>query len=487
MRNRVLLILMIVFFCIAWSNNPKKNTPVCTADSNQTRYRVIPDGYGGTIMVWEDWSNSSYSIYAQRLDCYGEPQWQLNGEGISSAGSNQEHPELISDGAGGAIITWEDDLPASNYYDIYIQRLNPFGKKLWTNKGVKVISSDWTYPYPRLVSDGKSGAIITWRGAGGYIYAQRFNSTGKALWGPDGVRVCTAEFGRGTPKIAADGSGGAVIAWSYVTYDYNSISDLGVYIQRIDSAGTVLWGNEGVNVIKNDSGTYFDAYLFPELVPDGSGGVFITYFKWDDDANAFFDPYTQRIDGQGTLCWKKPGVKTITADWYNYPKMVTDGSGGVIIVWSYKGVVFAQRLNSSGKIQWQKNGAAVTTGINDFGYIDAVPDNSGGAILAMQNYWDSPIFSQRINSSGEVQWDTEGVAISTTDSYKWETLMAADGFGGAVFVWSAWDGDYTHNYYQKDIYAQNICANGEIGDCSEPISAIDTDRFGAIDQIRRRI
>ena len=67
---------------------------------------------------------------------------------------------------------------------------------------------------PQLVSDGSSGAIITWldwRNGPGDIYAQRIGANGFVQWTADGVSVCGAASTQNRPMIVADGSGGAIL------------------------------------------------------------------------------------------------------------------------------------------------------------------------------------------------------------------------------------------------------------------------------------
>jgi len=51
-----------------------------------------------------------------------------------------------------------------------------------------------------IVSDGAGGAIVTWSDFRGgdpkaHIYAQRMNATGTPQWAADGVALCTATTG----------------------------------------------------------------------------------------------------------------------------------------------------------------------------------------------------------------------------------------------------------------------------------------------------
>ena len=54
---------------------------------------------------------------------------------ISTAAWYQESPQSVSDGAGGAIITWQDSR-SGQFKDIYAQRINSAGVWQWTAQGV---------------------------------------------------------------------------------------------------------------------------------------------------------------------------------------------------------------------------------------------------------------------------------------------------------------------------------------------------------------
>ena len=46
--------------------------------------------------------------------------------------------------------------------------------------------------------------------------------------------------------------------------------------------------------------------------------------------------------------------------------------------------------------------------------------------------------------------------------------VISDGSGGAIITWDDWGGNY----------AQNVCNNGDIGNCSSPVAVIEAGRFG---------
>ena len=138
------------------------------------------------------------------------------------------YPQLSSDGAGGAIITWQDY--RSGDYDIYARRVDASGTPQWGDNGVAICTAGNTQSYPQIISDGSAGAIITWqdyRNGNDDIYARRVDASGTPLWAADGVAICMAGHGQFNPQIISDGSGGAIIAWE----DYFDI-----HAQRVDTA-----------------------------------------------------------------------------------------------------------------------------------------------------------------------------------------------------------------------------------------------------------
>ena len=212
---------------------------------------------------------------------------QNQGKPVCNAINNQVYPSVATDGNGGSIITWMDK--RSGKYEIYAQRMNSTGNAMWTPNGIPICTQDSSFN-PVIVSDGIGGAIIAWesyRGSNlGDIYAQRVNSSGAVQWTLNGVPVCTDVFNQDTIAMISDGFGGAILTWQ----DYRSNNGFpDIYAQRISSAGTMLMIANGVSICNQAA-----AQRGPKLVSDGSGGAFIT---WADQRAGNYDIYTQRIAG----------------------------------------------------------------------------------------------------------------------------------------------------------------------------------------------
>jgi len=388
-----------------WSNDSNVNTPISTAADHQVSPTIVSDGAGGAIITWRDTRNGIFNsdIYAQRVNASGAVQWQADDVVISNSSGSQYAPTIVSDGAGGAIITWYEH---GNADDIYAQRVNATGVVQWQANGVAISTAPDHQWYPAIVSDGAGGAIIMWldkRSVTGFdIYAQRVNATGAVQWQTNGVGISIAADNHFSPTIVSDGAGGAIITW----YDYHSFTGPDIYAQRVNASGVVQWTGSGVEI-----STAGDEQINPAITSDGAGGAIITWMDRRVGTGLIHKIYAQRVNASGAVQWTANGVPISTANNYHwYPTIVSDGVGGAIITWR-----------------------------------DA--RNSGAGIYA-----------QRVNASGTAEWSTNGVAISKVAFNQLNPIIVSDGAAGAIITWHDFRSDTSY-----DIYAQNIRADGSLG------------------------
>ena len=134
MRSKTLLIQLVLvvgcsifFFDILvgitfaeWTPDPTVNIPICTATDDQWNSELVSDGADGAIIIWCDKRSGNDDIYAQRINANGKVLWTTDGVLICTVAGDRYNPELVSDGAGGAIITWYDYRSGSS--DIYARR-----------------------------------------------------------------------------------------------------------------------------------------------------------------------------------------------------------------------------------------------------------------------------------------------------------------------------------------------------------------------------
>jgi hypothetical protein len=345
-------------------------TPICTAPRGQQNPEIGEDGSGGAFLVWEDFRNSTggtpeFDLYAHRVDSSGSPLWATDGYPVCTTLGAQGGPKVISDGSGGAIVAWHDFRSGPNS-DIYVQRLSASGAPLWTVNGVPLCTAPGDQSFPRLASDGAGGAIVTWqdrRGAAFDIYARRVNSSGTPLWTADGVPVSATIGEQSLPHIVADGTGGAIIAW-----DDRRSGTARPYAARVDSSGVAPWTAHGIllslsgaypKIVSDQAGGAIVAWCrgaqrldgtgFPlwtsggvvltslacgelQMTEDGLGGAIVAWHLVGSGTG--YDVYAQSVSASGAPGSSSDGVSVCagSANQY-YPTIARSGSGAAIVAW----------------------------------------------------------------------------------------------------------------------------------------------------------
>ena len=86
----------------AWPHSLGTNLPVSTATGDQYSPTGVSDGAGGAIVTWYDFrGGSNYDIYAQHVLASGavDGAWPANGRALCTAANVQYIPTIVSDGA----------------------------------------------------------------------------------------------------------------------------------------------------------------------------------------------------------------------------------------------------------------------------------------------------------------------------------------------------------------------------------------------------
>ncbi len=369
---------------------------ICLDQEDQGSISMIKDGAGGAILVWNDWRNGDRDIFAQKINSSGSVVWSSDGIPVVEKSGDQHDAKLISDGAGGALVIWQDSSASS--YDIYAQHINASGTQVWNSNGVVICADVNSQINSRLESDTLGGAFITWqdkRGGLDYdIYVQHLSSTGTCLWAANGIAVCNLTGNQSNPKIEPDGSGGSIIAWQ----DRRS-GNYDIYAQRIDASGGAVWTANGVAVC-----TAAGSQSGLDLVVNSSiaGAVIV----WKDERSGNADVYGQKVDLSGNAVWTANGVVIANAAGPEVKaNVVGGGAGNTIVVWQDSTAgnwnIYTKKLDVNGNMMWA---ATVSATFDSQTNPKNIPDGSGGCIYAWQdkrNIADMNIYAHRLRSNGQ--------------------------------------------------------------------------------------
>jgi hypothetical protein len=396
--------------------------PICTDPSGISDPAICADGVGGAIIVWSDLRNGNTDLYAQRIGPNGTRRWTANGIPICIDTNVQQYAHLVPDGAGGAIIVWEDWRNGS--IDVYAQRIDVGGYVWWTYNGVAVCTAATNQNWIRAAADGAGGAVISWadaRNGNLDVYAQRIDGSGASLWTAGGVGVCTATAVQGNPDITGDGGGGAIITWQ----DGRN-GNMDIFAQRIGSGGTAQWTANGVAIA---STSYSEFYSY--IASDDAGGAIIVFLN-DHLGNTVYQVYVQRVNGAGTVQWTTNGVQLSARPVYQWEaRIASDGAGGAIACWQDYGNIRAQRVDAAGTPQWPADGVLICAAADLQQDAHIATNGAGGAIITWQDNRSgtSNIWAGNVEADGQL-YNAEPAIASVDD-------IPADQGGEVYLSWEA--------------------------------------------------
>ncbi|MBI5710696.1 MAG: hypothetical protein HZC42_10390, partial [Candidatus Eisenbacteria bacterium] len=212
---------------VSWAAN---GVVVCNAASTQQVPAMCSDGGTGVIVVWND-NRSGADLYAQRVWSSGTVAWTANGVPVCSAINQQSQPQIIQDGRGGVIAVFNDYRNGGS--DIYAQRFAiDSGTMMWGADGVPVCTELGTQTAPQLASDRLGGASVVWtdyrQNDYGDVYVQRLDGNGTRLWTTSGVPVGTGSNWEYGPNVVSSGPGECLVAF---TRDPDAV------VQKVDRWG----------------------------------------------------------------------------------------------------------------------------------------------------------------------------------------------------------------------------------------------------------
>ncbi|MCD6115831.1 T9SS type A sorting domain-containing protein [bacterium] len=274
-------------------------------------------------------------------------------------------------------------------------------------------------------------------------------SYSQTQWVRNGIKGASAVSSQINLNCVSTGTGGVFFA-----YENDPQGDADIYVQYIDGAGNAKWGPDG-KVICSAAGNQ----KRPTITSDGSGGL---YVAWEDEVSE--DIYIQHLDAQGNELWVKDGIRICSAaGLQSRVEAVYDGTGSVTLVWiderSGNGTdIYAQRVNSSGNALWQTNGVPVCTESGNQSSHVIKSDGSGGVFVVWQDYRNGyaniDIYAQHINSSGSPLFGSQGISVVSAANNQQKPDIDINGTD--IFV--SWQ-DFRSGT-NNDIYVQKFDING---------------------------
>ena len=422
-------------------------------DDNGNTRQIAPDiafdSSKGFVIAWRDERNGDADIYAQRYDDDGLSIGQNFKVNDDTVNARQDKVDVAMDASGSFVITWPDT--RNGNWDIYSQRYDDDGSPVGSNFRVNDDAGNDKQFKPKVAYNSSGGFILIWedkRNVLSDIYAQRYDASGTPLGQNFKVNDDEGSAGQYTPAVAVDDLGSFVIAW----YDFRD-GDRNIYAQRFGYDGSVL----GQNFRVNDDSAAAQQYE-PAVAFDSSGGFIIV---WHDYRNGNWDVYAQRYNDNGSAIGQNFKVNDDAGSAHQLSTdIISNALNGYIIVWRDErggnADIYAQRYDNDGSSIGQNFKVNDDAGSAAQYRPSAAFNVSGDFIVVWHDLRDGDrnIYAQRYNSDGSPIGQNFRVNDDASTEQQYEPAVAFDSSGGFIVAWE----DYRNG--DRDIYAQRYEADG---------------------------
>ncbi len=444
-----------------WTNDPYNGmVSVCTAPGNQEGARICALSNGNTLTAWYDERTGVTQTFYQVLNSLGVPLLEINGRPIFEGGwsygwGGPDLDGLVADGQGGCIAIVIDN--RSPYWDIYGQRFDSLGNRLWGATGLPLV--EWPEGNTILkdvVTDGLGNGFIAW--CKNYqFYLQKFDlDTGERLWGDMGVMDRDEIAWGDYQQIVADGQGGAMDVWAD---NRSGGSYYKLYVQHLDANGNPLLAVNGIPVL-DLYGQQIEMGILEEGVPDGRGGGL---WAWVTSGSANYQKVI-RLNGQGQTLWIWTSSYYGSHAFYDMKRhsvyntvwiSVWEGRPGAPGTYLYQLDIQGHALFGSGGLPYGGIMSETSDGMMTF----------DGSFVAQH----TRLFARRVNFRGRLVW-ASNAALGGTGPGGGPVFVspvgASDGADGAVMAFV----DDRNAATEPDISAQRVQRNGRLGNPTFPQS-----------------
>lgn len=254
-------------------------------------------------------------------------------------------------------------------------------------------------------------------------------------------------------KVGSTSDGGCYVGW----FD-NASGNYDVRLQRIDAAGNLMWGEDGMLVSGHPSMSFIVNW---DMMVDSQDHAVLVFS--DIRSGGDLDVYAYRVGPNQEQVWGPDGV-TISdnADFEPDPKVAETGAGHFAIVWprlpdEADGKLMMQRVGFDGGLLMAPGGVEIAGEPGeDPGFCDLVASTGGDVIVSWVrdiSSFFSPrhIWAQKFSANGTPIWGPTPKVIFDETSIPIAHLpgIQSDGMGGAIFSWHRAAGSHFNCFVQR--------------------------------------
>ena len=268
--------------------------------SSTQDYGISLSATGDALLAFHDTRPGGTQITAAKVAANGSQPWGTLGVQLTATSNFVASPKIAGTSDGGAVVAWTEDV------SVKLNKLDASGAPVWASD-VVLTPAAGSYSVSDLHAAGNTVVLSMVHQTGSFgsprqLRAQRFDAGGAPLWGTLPVDVFdtgSVQFGN-FPAFEPDGMGGGVFSWY-------SVSPLQCWVQHILHDGTEAFPHNGTAVSTNGS----QIRVNPSAAFDPHSGTTVVSWVEQNTPQSQFGLSSQKLDAAGTRMWGNTGVVQI--------------------------------------------------------------------------------------------------------------------------------------------------------------------------------
>jgi len=377
--------------------------------SSLVDWSIDSDGAGGVVLAFTDTrAGGDLDVYAYRIDGAGTFLWGANGVALSNNADFESNPKIALLSDGNFAVTWGRS-PTPGPGAVHVQRISAAGVPQFAGDGLQIVGPGVEKPAFSAIAASDAGGFIVGYvrdtatfSSSRHYRAQKFDAAGNALWNggsPLAVYDASVMPIAYQPVVLSDGAGGAVFGW------HASVGLSDCWIQRVNAAGVEQHPHNGVQVSTQASHQKYD----PQLALMSNGDVVVAFNK-RNSAQSQWATCVQRITTAGTRAWTNDGIELIALNGVpkQFERCVANGNDAIVLTceqtnYPAQGVrVLGFRVDGTGANVWAGSPVVLSSVLSTKDKIPVVTDATG----VVRAVWDDgrndsgDIYAQNVNADG---------------------------------------------------------------------------------------
>ncbi|GIV43831.1 MAG: hypothetical protein KatS3mg035_0954 [Bacteroidia bacterium] len=437
----------------------------------QNHPQILTDEEGNLIVVWEEGESPNIDIYAQKFDTLGKNLWRqpLN---LTPKEGDQIKPQLLKNHKNQFFVFWEEEQKGFSGKDIYAQSFNENGRLLWDLEGIPIVKEKNIQQNFQVVFDPGYDLIVLWEdfrsGKVWELYAQKINFQGEKLWDSSGVNILNnLWFNQKKFSVVGDGYGGFVCAFEASGL---STAQNDIHIVRVNTIGIKVFDHVVSNVYESQVNPFMvkkagTAYLFWEDYRLGNADLYaqkVNLYTGDKEWDSLGVP----------ICTQKAHQTQLQC-------ILLDNTQNLMIFWldeRYSKSVYAQSISYEGKYGFRPDGVLLTDTQNPVREYQTLFNSDNTIWIAYISESVEGVLPkfQKIKYDGTLLFDIQGQplhAYQSSITARLDELKMVKGLNNDIyFAWKDYrNGDLNPDIYlmRTDIHGNPLWQEGGIPICTE--------------------